>query len=423
MQAAEGTAAPRRAALIFIFFTVLLDMLAVGMIVPVLPKLVTDFMGGDAANGARMFGLFGSVWALMQFFFSPILGAVSDRFGRRPVILVSNFGLGLDYILMAMAPNLSWLFLGRVISGITAASVPTASAYIADVTPPEKRAGAFGMLGAAFGIGFVVGPAVGGLLGVVSPRLPFWVAAGLSLANACYGLFVLPESHHLDRRKAFSWKRANPVGALSLLRSHRELFGVASVNWLAYLAHEALPSTFVLYTSYRYGWDQRTVGLTLGAVGICSGIVQGGLVRKVVPRIGERKALLAGLFFAAASFIGMGLASSPLLFWLTIPLSALGGLAGPSAQGIMSRRVSASEQGQLQGANTSLRGISGLIGPGIFTATFAAFLPGQTEHFALPGAAFVLAGILVSLSIPLALWVTRSDEAVPAAVGAESQSS
>lgn len=401
------TPAPRKAALVFIFITVLLDMLAVGMIVPVLPKLVVTFMDGNTADGARAYGLFGTVWALMQFFFSPFLGALSDRFGRRPIILLSNFGLGLDYILMALSPTLAWLFVGRVISGITAASIPTAGAYIADVTPPEKRAGAFGLLGAAFGIGFVLGPAVGGVLGVVSPRLPFWVAAGLSLANACYGLFVLPESLPKERRAPFRLARANPVGALKLLRSHRELLGLASVNWLANLAHEALPSTFVLYTSYRYGWNERTVGLALGAIGVCSGAVQGGLVRHVVARFGERSTLLAGLTFSCLSYLAMGLAPSSLAFWLTIPLSALAGLTGPSTQGLMSRRVSRSEQGQLQGANTSVRGIAGLIGPAMFTMTFAAFLHKGDMSFDLPGAAFVLAAILVFFAIPLARWATR----------------
>ncbi|MGZ3461771.1 MAG: MFS transporter, partial [Archangium sp.] len=232
---------PRRAALVFIFVTVLLDILAMGMIIPVLPKIVLGFLNGDTARAAEVFGLFSTVWALMQFVFSPVLGALSDRHGRRPVILLSNFGLGLDYILMALAPSLSWLFAGRVISGITSASISTASAYIADVTPPEKRAASFGMIGAAFGVGFVLGPALGGVLGNMNPRLPFWVSAALSLANAMYGLFVLPESLPPERRMAFQWRRANPVGALTLLRSNREVLGLASVHFLYNLAHVALP--------------------------------------------------------------------------------------------------------------------------------------------------------------------------------------
>jgi DHA1 family tetracycline resistance protein-like MFS transporter len=266
----NGQSAPlsqqrRRAAVVFIFITVVIDVRGCGIVIPVLPKLVQQFMGGDAAHGATMFGVFGTVWALMQFFFSPLLGAVSDRFGRRPVILISAFGLGLDYIVMALAPNIGWLLFGRVISGICAASFSTAGAYIADVAPPEKRAAAYGTIGAAFGVGFVLGPALGGVLGDINPRLPFWGAAALALVSAFYGLFVLPESLAPEKRDVFSWKKANPVGSLTLLRSHHELLGLASVNLLFQLAHCVLPSMYVLYTSYRYNWDTKTVGLTLMA--------------------------------------------------------------------------------------------------------------------------------------------------------------
>jgi len=396
----------RRAAVIFVFVTIVLDMVALGMVVPVLPKLVINFMGGDTARAARVYGVFGTVWALMQFVFAPLLGSLSDRFGRRPVILLSNFGLGLDYILMAISPTLSWLFVGRVISGITAASVPTATAYISDVTPAEQRARAFGLLGAAFGIGFVLGPALGGILGSINPRLPFWVAAGFSLLNAMYGLFVLPESLPVERRAGFQWKRANPLGSLQLLRSHPELLGLAVANFLSYLAHEVLPSTFVLYASYRYQWDERAVGLTLAAVGVCSGTVQGGLVGPVVARLGERRTLLLGLVFGIAGFAGFGLAPSGILFWLGIPLISLWGLSGPAAQGLMSRRVSGSEQGQLQGANGSLRGISGLAGPAIFTLTFASFI-GQRASWHLPGAPFLLASFLLVAALLVAWRVTQ----------------
>jgi DHA1 family tetracycline resistance protein-like MFS transporter len=384
----------RRAALAFIFITIVLDMLAVGMIVPVLPKLVAHFLGGDTAKAARMYGLFGTVWALMQFIFAPVLGTMSDRFGRRPIVLLSNFGLGLDYILMALAPTLSWLFVGRVISGITAASVPAASAYIADVTPEEKRAKAFGMLGAAFGLGFIVGPALGGLLGAISPRLPFWVAAALSLVNAMYGLFVLPESLGRDKRAPFSWKRANPVGSLKLLRSHHELFGLAGATFLSALAHDSLPSTFVLYADYRYGWTSRTVGLALATVGICYALIQGALVGRIVGHLGERLALIVGLLFGAIGFAIYGLAAYGWIFWLGIPLMSIWGISGPAAQGMMCRRVSPSEQGQLQGAIGSIRGISGMLGPGLFTLTFAAFI-GRWREFHLPGAPFMLSSILL----------------------------
>lgn len=418
----QASRAPRSAALTFIFVTVVLDMVAVGVIVPVLPKLVVDFLGGNTARAAQIYGVFGTVWALMQFLCAPMMGALSDRFGRRPVILLSNFGLGLDYVLMALAPNLGWLFVGRVISGITAASVPTAGAYIADVAPPEKRAAGFGLLGAAFGIGFVLGPALGGILGNVSPRLPFWVAAGLSLANAGYGLFVLPESLPPEKRaSAFAWRKANPIAALTLLRSHPELFGLAAVNFLAFLAHEVLPSVFVLYAGYRYGWNERTIGLTLATVGVCSGLVQGALVKPVVARFGERCAVLGGLLFGVIGFAVFGLAPTGSLFWFGIPLMSLWGLSGPAIQGLMTRRVGASEQGRLQGANSSLRGITGMIGPAVFTLTFASFISGgafaETHGWHLPGAAFLLSGLLLALAIPLAWKVTRGAGASSSTAG------
>src|ERR1700733_3402910 len=280
----------RSGAVAFIFVTILLDMFAIGLIMPILPKLVESFVNNDTANAARIFGLFGTVWALMQFIFSPILGALSD------------FGLGLDYVLMAMAPSLIWLFIGRVISGITSASVSTAFAYIADITPPERRAAVFGKIGAAFGAGFILGPAIGGLLGGMDPRLPFWVAAGLSLANTLYGLLILPESLPRDRRSPFRWRSANPLGALHLLGSDRVLAGLSVVNFFAQLAHVVLPSTFVLYATYRYGWSTGTVGLTLAMVGICTMVVQGAGIGPIVRLIGERRALLLGLGCGAVGF-------------------------------------------------------------------------------------------------------------------------
>lgn len=412
MSDGAGQVAPRRAAFIFIFITVLLDMLALGMIIPVLPNLIKGFLGGDTGAAARMLGVFGTVWALMQFFFAPLLGSLSDRFGRRPVILLSNFGLACDYVLMALAPSLGWLFAGRVISGITAASVPTASAYIADVTPPEKRAGAFGMLGAAFGLGFVLGPALGGLLGSVDPRLPFWASAALSATNALYGLFVLPESLPPEKRAGFSLKSANPLGSLRLLGSRRGLALLGACIFLGGLAHESLPATFVLYAQYRYGWDQRLVGLTLAAVGVCTGLVQGGLVRPLVARFGERGSLYLGLFCGAVGFGTYGLAPTGKAFWAGIPIMAFWGLSNPAIQGLMSSKVGPSEQGQLQGAAGSLRGISGLIGPTLFAQTFAFFISSSAPML-LPGAPFVLASLLLATALLLALGFVRRP--VPAA--------
>jgi MFS transporter, DHA1 family, tetracycline resistance protein len=403
--------AQRPAAFAFVFVTVLLDMLAIGIIIPVLPKLVVDFVGGDAAEGARIYGLFGTVWALMQFVFSPVQGALSDRFGRRPVILISNFGLGLDYIVMALAPSLNWLFLGRVISGITAASISTSYAYVADVTPPEARAARFGLLGAAFGVGFVLGPALGGLAGTVDPRLPFWIAAALSLANALYGLLVLPESLPPERRAPFAWRRANPVGALALLASQSTLIGLATVNFLGNLAHAALPSIGVLYMMYRYGWNERTVGLTMAGVGLAAIVVQGSVIGPVVKRFGERRALVIGLGFGAAGFAVFGLAPTGPVFWLGIPLMALWGLANPSAQGLMSRCIGPDKQGQLQGANASLMGVANLIGPGLFTLTFAFAIDAAKD---LAGAPHLVAAMLLGTAIAVALRATGSAGVPPA---------
>ncbi len=383
----------RRPALAFIFALVVVDVVAMGIVIPVLPKLVESFEGGDTARAAEVYGVFGTAWALMQFVFMPVLGALSDRFGRRPVILLSCFGLGLDYFLMALAPDLAWLFVGRVISGITAASFSTAFAYLADVTPPEKRAAAFGMVGAGFGLGFTLGPALGGLLGGLDPRLPFWVAGALACANAAYGYFVLPESLPKERRAPFAWRRANPVGSLRLLSSHPELLGLAAALFLMQLSHVVFPAVTVLYMGYRYGWGEMAVGLVLAGVGICSMIVQGGLIRPAVKRLGERFAMALGLACGAAGMAIYGLAGTGWAFLAGIPVMALWGLAGPSVQAIMSRHVSPSEQGQLQGASSSLQAISGLVGPGLFTQAFAfAIVAGSGVPAGLP---FLLASAML----------------------------
>jgi DHA1 family tetracycline resistance protein-like MFS transporter len=397
----------QRAALPFIFVTVLIDMLAFGMIIPVLPVLVQDFAGGSAARGAEIYGLFGTAWALMQFFFSPVQGSLSDHFGRRPVILISCAGLGLDFILMAWAPNLGWLLVGRVISGITAASFSTAGAYISDITPPEKRAQSFGLIGAAFGVGFITGPALGGVLGAISPRLPFWAAAGMALANVCWGLFVLPESLPAERRVPFSWKAANPVGALKLLRSHPTLATLAGGFLLMNLAHVVLPSVTVLYMRYRYAWNTAAVGALLAGVGICSLIVQTVVVKPAVKLLKERKALLTGLAFGAAGFAIYGAASSGALFWIGVPVMALWGIATPSLQTIMTSCVTPTEQGRLQGALASLQGLASLIGPMVFTETFAASISGNSSWH-LPGAPFFLAAALLLG----AMWLVRDADAV-----------
>jgi len=397
----------RRAALGFIFVTCLLDMLAFGVAAPPLPKLISDFLAGDTAHASQYLGFFITTFALMQFFFSPVLGLLSDRFGRRPVILLSNFGLALDYLIMALAPSLRWLFLGRILAGLSASSIPTATAYISDVTPPAKRSKAFGMLGAAFGVGFVVGPALGGWLGVHNPRIPFWVAGAASLLNAMYGLFVLPESLAPEKRQAHpQWRNANPLGALKLLRSHSELLGLASVNFLGYVAHEVYLTVWVLYAMYRFGWDQRMVGISLAVVGISSIICSGVLVGPVVAWLGERRALLTGLFFASVGFAMYGWAGSTGAFLGAILVNSLWSLARPTSQSLMTQRVSPSEQGELQGAIASLQGIAMIFGPQMFSMTFAYFI--APEHRLL-GAPWYLAAGLLAVSLVIA-WSVATDK-------------
>ncbi len=393
-----GDTNTKKAAFIFIFITVILDMLGIGMIIPILPKLVVSFVNGSASEGAKIYGLFGTTWAIMQFFSSPILGALSDRFGRRPVILLSNFGLGLDYILMYFAPTLAWLFAGRVISGITSASMGAANAYIADVTEPSKRAGAFGMLGAAFGVGFILGPAVGGILGSVDARLPFAVAAALSLCNALYGYFVLPESLLVKNRSPFLWKNANPLGSLKLFVSHKSLIGMGAINFFNQLSNVVFPSTFVLYASYRYSWDEKKIGICLAGVGVSFMIVQALLVKPIVAKIGERNTMLLGGFMGIMCFAIYGLAENQWAFFIGIPFAALWGIMGPALQSLMTAQVGPQEQGQLQGANGSLVGISNLLGPLLFTLTFSYFVA-DSRAIKIPGASFFLAGAILALAL------------------------
>jgi len=390
----------RRAAAAFIFFTVTLDMLALGMIAPVLPRLIESFLYGNTVDAAQMLGLFGTVFAVMQFFCSPILGSLSDRFGRRPIVLLSNFGLGFDYLLMAWAPALGWLFLGRVISGFTSSSIPTAMAYMADVTPRERRAAAFGMLSAAFGLGFVLGPAVGGLLGTVSSRLPFLVAGSLSLINGLYGIFVLPESLSLENRSPFSWRRANPVGSLSLLR-HESMLPIAGLLLLGYIAQQSLMNVYVIYADYRYHWTDRTVGFSLAVIGICSAIYGALLVKPTVAKLGERGAVTIGLIGGALGYSMFGLSRTGVLFWLGIPFLNMMSITWPAAQSILSRHTSPSEQGQLQGAINSLRGIAGLIGPGLFTYIFSKSI-GANPLLRHPGTPFFVAAGMLLLALILA---------------------
>ena len=398
---------PRKAAATFIFLTVTLDMLALGMIAPVLPSLVAGFLHGNAVSTSQMMGIFSTLFAFMQFFCSPILGSLSDRFGRRPIVLLSNFGMGFDYLLMAWAPLLPWLFLGRIISGLTASSIPTAMAYMADVTPHEKRAGAFGMLNAAFGMGFVLGPALGGLLGHYNPRLPFLVASGLSLLNGMYGLFVLPESLSKANRNPFSWKRANPIGSLALLRRHKGMLGLACILLLGYLAQNSLMNVWVLYTKFQFNWTTDKIGYSLAVVGIFTGIYGALVVKRVVAKVGERKAILIGLTCGAIGYSFYGISKDGTLFWLGIPVMGLMGLAWPSIQSMMSRNIGPHEQGHMQGAINGLRGIAGLIGPGVFTYIFSKSI-GDHALIHLPGTPFFLASALLVTGLVVASYVTTA---------------
>jgi DHA1 family tetracycline resistance protein-like MFS transporter len=398
---------PRKAAVLFIFATALLDVISLGIMIPVLPNLVKQFAGGDTALAAQYTMAFALTWGLMQFFFSPIVGMLSDRFGRRPVLLMSIFGLGVDYVFMAVAPTLKWLFVGRVINGITAASFSTANAYVADVTAPQERAKAFGMLGAAFGIGFLVGPAIGGALGNINLRLPFWAAAGLALCNWLYGYFVLPESLPPSRRTAsLTWSRANPVGALAFLRERKNLLGLISINVLYLFAHNVFPSIFVLYVGYRFNWGPLAAAAMLIATGLANIVVQTLVVSRVVKAIGERGALLIGLFSAILAFLVYGLASTAQWFFVGVPAGALGALIMPGLQSLMSRRVAGNEQGRLQGLNAAFMGLTAIFGPLLYLSTLA-FAVRHDAQLHQPGLPVLIAAGFCAAALVLAVLVAK----------------
>ena len=397
----------RRTAAPFVFVTVAIDALAFSIVIPVLPRLIVDLIGGNIAKAAVWSSAFSTLFMLAQFVCSPIQGALSDRFGRRIVMLISSFGLGVDFIVMALAPAVWLLFVGRAVSGICA-SFSTADAYLADITPGEKRAVAFGTLGGAYALAFIVGPALGGLLGHQWIRLPFWVAGGLSLLNFCYGLFVLPESHPKERRSTqIDWRQASPVGSLILLRRYPRVFALAAVIFLLALAQFALNSTYVLYTYYRYGWELPMVGYSLGIMGLCTGIVEAVLVRRWMPWLGERRLMLAGVALLAVGYTVVGFAPDEWVFLAGIPFLCLGGLAGPPAQSMITHQVEPGEQGRLQGALSSLQSLAGMVGPALFANVFALFIGDHTPTRRLPGAAFVLAAVLALVALILTERATR----------------
>lgn len=393
--------ARRNAALPFILVTLIIDVLGIGLLIPVLPELVTELAGGDLSAGSAYYGWFIAVYAAMQFVFAPVLGGLSDRYGRRPVLLVSLLGCGLDYLVMALAPSLWILFVGRVVSGITGANITAANAYIADVSAPHERAKNFGMVGAAFGIGFILGPALGGLLAGISLRAPFYAAAALSLLNWLYGYFILPESLKPENRRRFAWARANPLGSLRALRKNALIAGLAFVYVCVGLAQNALNSTWVLYTAYRFGWTPFMNGLSLTLLGVLAAVVQGWLVRLVVPRIGERRAIILGIASSTVAFFLYGFSPFGWLMYAVMVMGSLGGLAGPSAQALISRAVADDEQGEVQGALASVMSLTGVVAPVVATMLFARFT-GPLAPIDLPGAPLFLAG---ALSL-VALWVT-----------------
>ncbi len=397
---------PMRAAIGFILVTVTLDVLSMSMVIPVLPPLIQRFEGGNAAAAAHALGLFVTIAALMQFIFSPVQGALSDCFGRRPIILLANLGSGIDNLLLATAPNLWFLLVARMISGIAAASFACAAAYVTDVTAPDRRAARFGLISVAFGFGLVTGPAIGALLSGINLRLPFLVSAGLCLTNFLFGLFVLPESLPAQARTRWHWRRANPVASLQLLRERPGLSGLAWVSILSLIAQNALPTMTVLYVVNRYGYTTHQLAWLLGALGLCAGLVGGVLTGQMVRMVGERWSLLLGLACGIAGFLCMGLARTSNMFIWCIPLLALNGLAPPALNALMTLRVQQSEQGRLQGAVSSLLGVSGVVAPALYTESYAWFAA-PMAGLVVPGAPFIMAAAIMGLALVVARFALR----------------
>jgi len=400
----------RQPAIIFIFITLFLDVFGFGLVIPILPKLVQQLQGGNEAAAAQAVTWMLSLFALMQFIFSPILGSLSDHFGRRPVILASLFGSGIDYLLLAWAPTLPWLFLGRLISGITASNFSAAGAYIADVTPPEKRAAGFGMIGAAFGLGFIAGPAASGLLADhLGLRIPFLVSAGVTLLNWLYGAFVLPESLAKENRRAFKWASAHPIEALATLRTWPIVSGLAGSLFLVNIAHNIYPSLWVLYTSTRYHWSTTEVSLSLALVGAVTAIVQAGLAGKILAAIGERTGMFAGLLVMVLAMAGYGLSPYGWMIYVIIVMGAVNGISNPAAQAIISKAVPADQQGAIQGALTSISSIASILAPPIWGKLFAWSNDGS--HYLIPGFSFLVASGITLAAVGLVWRTFRREKA------------
>ncbi|WP_134090441.1 TCR/Tet family MFS transporter [Olivibacter sp. XZL3] len=397
-----------RAALSFIFITLLIDVIGLAIIIPVFPKLIEKLISGSISEASRISGLLLVVYSIMQFIFSPLIGNLSDRHGRRPVLLLSLLGFGIDYLFLAFAPTIGWLFVGRLIAGITGASFTTASAYIADVSHPDKRSQNFGMIGVAFGLGFIIGPVIGGVLGKMNVHYPFYAAAALAFLNALYGFFILPESLAKEHRRPFSWKRSNPLGTLIQLKKYPAVLGLALSLFIVYFAGHAVQSVWTFYTMEKFKWDEDLVGYSLGFIGLMVALVQGGLIRVAIPKLGQERSIWIGLVLYAFGMLLFGLASkSWMMFAYMIPYS-LGGIAGPALQGVMTNEVLPNEQGELQGGLTSLMSLSSIFGPWFMTYIFYYFTSSQAPVY-LPEAPYYVAAVLMFISALLALKSFKKD--------------
>jgi DHA1 family tetracycline resistance protein-like MFS transporter len=392
----------KKNALTFIFITLLIDIIGLGIIIPVLPKLIAKMIQGDLSQASIYAGWLTFAYAGMQFLFSPVVGGLSDRYGRRPVLLASLFAFAIDYCLMGFAPTIGWLFLGRIISGITGASMPTAMAYIADVSPPEKRAQNFGLMGVAFGLGFIIGPVLGGIIGHYGERLPFFAAAGLAIVNWLYGYFILPESLSTENRRKFEWRRANPIGTLKNFGRYPVILSLVVSLVCIYLASHATQSTWTFYTMEKFGWNEKWVGYSLGFVGLMIGIVQGGLIRIIIPWLGQKRSIYFGMGFYALGFTGFAFALKGWMMFLFCVPFALGGLCGPALQGVMSAQVPANEQGELQGALTSLISVTSIFGPLMMTNLFSFFTSAKAPVY-FPGASFAMGALLTLVGVVFAM--------------------
>jgi DHA1 family tetracycline resistance protein-like MFS transporter len=399
----------KKAAVGFIFLTLVIDIVGLGIIIPVVPQLIKGLLHTSDLSKASLYGGWMTfLYATMQFLFAPFIGSLSDQYGRRPVLLISLLGFGLDYLFLAFAPSILWLFVGRTIAGITGASVTTASAYMADISDDSNRAQNFGMIGAAFGIGFIIGPMLGGFLGEVSPRLPFIVAACLALLNVVYGYFVLPESLPVENRRAFDWKRSNPLGSLVHLKKYPAVSGLIFSLVFIYLAVHAVQSNWSFANMEKFKWSPKMIGLSLGMVGLLVGLVQGVLIRYINPKIGNEKSVYFGIALYALGLILFAFASSSWMMFVFLIPYCLGGISGPALQALISVHVPKNEQGELQGSLTSIMSVTSIAGPLIMTSLFAYFTkPGNPIYF--PGASFLMGAVFMIVSASIAYTVLKGE--------------